>query len=134
MNNNVTMILLIFGLLVFIPVSIVTAVILTYKYRRNQKKKLYSGITKGRIDKIKYGGLRQSDVIFVTYCVDGVEYHIKETAKLKIEAIRIGRIPIGQRKTYRLGNISEGDAVTVQYDQRNPERAIIAENDGAINA
>ncbi|HHU02966.1 MAG TPA: hypothetical protein GXZ91_07530 [Christensenellaceae bacterium] len=134
MNNNIAMILLIFGLIVIIPTTIVAIVISTVRRNRNKKKKLYSGITKGRIDRIQHKGLDCPDIVYVSYNVNGVEYSIKETLKLKSEAIKLGGIPIGQRKTYKLGKISEGDYVTVQYDEANPQNAIITDNDGIINA
>lgn len=52
---------------------------------------------------------------------------------MKSEAIKIGGIPVGQRKSYQMGNISVGDSVTIQYDPSNPAKALIAENDGTVN-
>lgn len=128
------MIFIIFGLLILVPIIVVGTVLCIIKHRRNRKKKTYLGVTEGRVDEIKIRGLEYPDVIFVTYFVDDVEYHIKEAIKLKSEAIKIGGIPVGQRKTYRMGNVSVGDYITVQYDIQNPAKAIIAKNDGVMNS
>ena len=44
-------------------------------------------------------------VIHVQYNVNGHDYKIKETAKMKSTAIKIAGIPVGQRKNFVLGNI-----------------------------
>ena len=47
---------------------------------------------------------------------------------MKSETIKVGKIPVGQRKTFVIGPLDVGDAVTVKYDEKNPARAIIAGN------
>lgn len=56
-------------------------------------------------------------VIYVSYSVNDVNYEIKKSVKLKSETIKIGVIPIGQRKTFVLSAIKEGDRVTVCYEE-----------------
>lgn len=127
------MILIISVLSTFIPLIVVIWILLAIKHNRNRKKRIYSGKTEGRIDKIYSRGLEYPTVMVVTYFVDGIEYHIKETVKVKSEMIKMGSIPIGQRKAYRMGNLSVGSYVTVQYDLQKPKNAIIPENDGIMD-
>ena len=70
-------------------------------------------------------------VLSVDYQVEGKTYRIKETMKVKGEAIKVGKVPIGQRKKPVLGDIKKGDQVSVQYDTTNPRQAIIVGNDGS---
>lgn len=133
MLSSGAIIILIWGLIIFVPLIAVISILLAVKYNRKRKKQLYTGITQGVIDEIKYRGIDSPDVICVTYCVNNKEYHIKETIKLKSELIKIGVFPVGQRKSYRMGNIATGDMVQIQYDEKNPQRAIISENDGLIS-
>ena len=131
--NDGMMIFIIFGLIIMLPIIVTAAILCVIKHRRSRKKKIYSGVTKGRVDEIKIKGLDYPNIMYVTYFVDGAEYHIKETVKMKSEAIKIGGIPVGQRNSYQMGNISVGDSVTIQYDPSNPAKALIAENDGTVN-
>ena len=124
------MIILIFGLIIIIPIIVVFSVLFASKSIRERKKKTYTGHVKGTVLKIGGGGLERPYIIYVEYTVDGVSYRIKETAKVKTEAIKIGKIPIGQKKKFVIGQISKGDTVDVQYDERNPKKAIISGNDG----
>lgn len=126
------MIILIFVLILFIPLIVVFIVLAIYKCRRDHKKKTYKGITQGTVVKIAKKGLDHPWVIHVSYKVNGREYTIKETTKLKSAAIKIGKIPIGQKKTFVLGKIGEGDLVEIHYDETCPENAVIYKNEGVV--
>lgn len=36
------------------------------------------------------------------------------------------------KKTFVLGAVQEGDSVTILYDEKNPQKAVIYGNDGLI--
>lgn len=126
------MILLIFALLIIVPFVVVLMILTINKSRREKKKASYTGITQGIIQKIVFKGLDHPWVIYVRYNVNGVNYEIKETAKLKATAIKIGKVPIGQRKTFVLGQVKEGDYVEIRYDKKEPRKAIIYKNNGSL--
>ena len=132
MSENGMMILFIFALIIIIPLVVVSIILVINKNIRKKKKAAYTGITQGTIRKIALKGMDHPWVIYVRYSVNGINYEIKETAKLKASAIKIGEIPIGQRKTFVLGQIKEGDFVEIRYDEKDPGKAIIYKNDGSL--
>lgn len=69
-------------------------------------------------------------VIYVRYTVNGTDYQLRETMKVRHRAIRIGRIPIGQRVEFRMGNVRVGDMAAVCYDAARPSRACLRDNTG----
>lgn len=127
------MILLFFILIIGVPLVIVLLGLWIYKMGREKKKASYQGMVEGTIVQLKKRGREAPWIIKVNYCVDGMNYQIQETVKLKSQAIRWKGIPIGQRKTFVLGKIKEGDPILIRYDMNDPKRAIIDGNDGLIN-
>lgn len=97
-----------------------------------KRKRNYRGITQGKVIRIVDKGMDYPWAIHVQYNVNGHDYKIKETAKMKSTAIKIAGIPVGQRKTFVLGNIKEGDLIEIHYDEDHPEKAIIYGNDGVV--
>ncbi len=89
--------------------------------------------TDGIINNVKLKGQDFPTVITVEYVVEEKCYHIQESVKLKSEIIKLGFLPIGQRKSPRLGDTSVGRAVRVIYNPNNPEEAYLPENIGHIN-
>lgn len=132
MPSDGVMILITFGLIIFVPLAVVMFILLIARNSRERKKKNYKGFAQGTVEKIRPGGPDHPDVLYVSYSVKGVQYQVKETLKLKSEFIKLGGIPIGQRKTYKMGKLAKGDMVTVQYDEKEPSRAIILGNDGMV--
>lgn len=128
------MIILMFALLIFVPLICVFTVLGILRARRKRKNETYTGTVQGRVLDIVDKGLDHPWVIHVIYDVNGVGYSIRETAKLKSETIKAGPIPIGQRKTFVMGPVSIGDRVTVKYDVNDPQKAIIAGNDGVMTS
>lgn len=126
------MVLLIFAIIIVVPALTVFLILASAKARRKKKIETYTGSTQGLIEKISTRGVDAPWIIYVAYRVDGVEYRIRETAKLKSETIRLGKIPIGQKKTFVLGPVREGDFVTIKYDLNNPAKAIILGNEGLM--
>lgn len=126
-------ILLVFGILILVPLVVVFGVLGCIKLNRKRKVNNYKGCTEGTILKIVDKHAEHPGTITVQYMVSGITYEIRETLKLKSEAIKVGRIPIGQKKTYVLGRIQEGDSITVLYDEKQPQKAIIMGNDGVMN-
>ncbi|MBR4089825.1 MAG: hypothetical protein IKK28_02975 [Mogibacterium sp.] len=128
------MIIIIFACIIIIPLAVVFIVLGINKSRRRNKYLKYKGVTEGRVLKIVDKGFDYPWVIHVRYNVRDVEYTVKETAKLKSETIKVGKIAVGQRKTFVIGPLDVGDAVTVKYDEKNPARAIIAGNEGVVTS
>ena len=64
--------------------------------------------------------------------VDDTEYERHETVKLTSEAIKLGPIPIGQRKRGKIPS-SVGDTVRVAYLPTDPSKAILTDNKGLMN-
>lgn len=125
-------IIIIFAVIILIPAIVVFIIIGISKNNRKRKKRNYRGITQGKVIRIVDKGMDYPWVIHVQYNVNGHDYKIKETAKMKSTAIKIAGIPVGQRKTFVLGNIKEGDLIEIHYDEDHPEKAIIYGNDGVV--
>lgn len=102
--------------------------------RRSRQKKIatYTGSAPGIIVSIQSKDSDSPWVIHVSYQVDGIEYHVSETAKLKSETIRIAGVPVGHQKTFAMGPVKEGDQVEIRYDPAHPEKAIIRGNEGLV--
>lgn len=125
-------IIIIFAVIILIPAIVVFIILGISKNNRKRKKRNYRGITQGKVIRIVDKGMDYPWVIHVQYNVNGHDYKIKETAKMKSTAIKIAGIPVGQRKTFVLGNIKEGDLIEIHYDEDHPEKAIIYDNDGVV--
>lgn len=132
MGGDGIMILIIFAVLIFVPLAVVFTILSINKFIRRKKIAAYTGVTRGTVSKIVKRGLDHPWVIYVHYHVNHVEYEIKETAKLKSSQVTVGIIPIFQRKTFVLGNVKEGDFITVHFDEKNPQKAIILGNEGVM--
>lgn len=132
MLSDGTMIIIIFASIILIPTLVVFIVLGISKNNRKRKKKNYMGITQGRVTGIENKGMEYPWVIHVRYNVNGIDYEVKETAKMKSKAIKVAGIPVGQRKTFVLGAVKEGDLLEIHYDEAYPERAIIYGNDGVV--
>lgn len=132
MLSDGAMIALIFGGIVLIPLAAVLIVLAVAKKRRKGKYEKYRGMTLGTVIWIRSGGIDHPSVIHAVYHVNGKEYQIRETAKLKSRTIKVGKIPVGQKKSFVMGAVSKGDQIWIRYDERRPERAIICGNDGVV--
>ena len=84
--------------------------------------------TEGIITKFRLRGVDSSSVITVVYEVSGVAYSVTESVRMKSEVIRLGPVPIGQRQVPVMGAVAEGTKVTVIYDPKDPQKAVIVEN------
>lgn len=132
MLSDGAMIALIFGGIVLIPLAAVLIVLAVAKKRRKGKYEKCRGMTLGTVTWIRPGGIDHPSVIHAVYHVNGKEYQIRETAKLKTRTIKVGKIPVGQKKSFVMGAVSQGDQIWIRYDERRPERAIICGNDGVV--
>lgn len=131
---NISIIIILICVMIFlIPFFVVLGILAVCKRNRGRKKEEYMGKTQGRIMRIVHNGLDFPWVIHVQYEVDGMTYEIKETAKLKVSSIKVAGIPIGQRQSFVLGAVREGDLLEIRYDLQHPEKAIIYRNDGMIS-
>ncbi len=127
------MIITIFSSIILVPILIVFMIYKINKFIRGKKNKNYQGKTIGKVIFLKSKGLNSPIIITVEYLVNGISYSIKKTMKLKSEPIKLGAIPIGQRKVPIIGKVRIGSSVYVKYDLNNPTKALIEGNDGFIN-
>lgn len=128
------MIIIIFTAIILVPTAVVFIMLSINKSKRKKKNETYTGIADGTVMRIVDKGIDFPWVIHVSYMADGKRYEIKETAKLKSETIKLGPVPVGQRKIFAMGSLTEGDKVTVKYDVNRPEKAIIAGNEGVVTS
>lgn len=96
------------------------------------KKKNCTSIVEGKVISLKSNGLDSPSVITVEYEINNERYQITETVKLKSSVIKLGFIPIGQKKIPKI-NTKIDSMVKVSYNPNNPNEAYIVGNDGIIN-
>ncbi len=97
-------------------------------------KKNCTATVEGKIKKIIDKGMDSSTIIVVEYQVDDENYSVAETLKLKSEVIKLGFLPIGQRKYPAIGSIKIGTIALVNYNPDNPAESFITENEGWITS
>ena len=90
-------------------------------------------VTEGRVKELKVKGLDFPTIISVEYSVAEKSYVVTESLKLRSEIIKIGFLPIGQKKVPTMGSISVGSAVAVSYNPDNPAESYITHNTGKVN-
>lgn len=95
-------------------------------------KKLCSKVTEGEIIAFNYRGMELPAIITVQYEINNTKYTLKESVKLKSSLIKLGPIPIGQRKTPKIST-RIGDKLKINYNPEIPSNAYITENTGIIN-
>ena len=81
---------------------------------------------------IKIKGIDSPTVVTVEYEVDGEKYVIEESLKLKSEKIKLGFLPIGQRKVPKV-KCEKGKNVIIEYEEKSPNKGHIKGNDGIVN-
>lgn len=89
--------------------------------------------TIGKITSIKDKGLNSPTVITVEYSINGKKYDISEPVALKHKFIKLGFLPIGQKKVPRLPSIAVGTQVAVIYNSNKPSQAYIDGNQYSLN-
>lgn len=87
----------------------------------------------GKVKALKSKGLERPTVITVEYQVNGNYYEVSESVKLRSEIIKLGFLPIGQKRIPVMGNASVGSDAEVNYNPRNPSEAFITKNIGKFN-
>ena len=90
-------------------------------------------VTEGKVIEIKKRGHDFPTLVTVAYTVSGVSYQICESKKYRNETVKLGFLPIGQKKIPKLGGVVVGDAVSVSYNPLCPEMAYLTDNVGKIN-
>ena len=126
------MILLIFALIALLGGGTTALVLLIARRARARKERAYTAETVGTVVRVRPGGVDRPTVVYVRYEVDGVSYECHETVKLSSELIRLGPVPIGQRKRGKIAS-REGSLVRVAYLPEDPSRAILADNTGLVS-
>ena len=126
------MILLIFGLIALLGGGTTALVLAIARRVRAHKEQTYTGTTTGTIVRVRPGSTERPTVVYVRYEVDGTEYECRESVKLASEAIKLGPIPIGQRKRGKIPS-RVGETVRVAYLPADPSKAILADNKGLMN-
>ncbi len=66
----------------------------------------------------------------VSFAVNGNEYVFSENITTKSETIKIGFLPVGQKKVWLVKSWRVGETVPVVYNPANPKEAHIKGNDG----
>lgn len=87
----------------------------------------------GSVKELKFKGLDFPTMITIEYQVAGNNYVVTESLKLKSEKIKLGFLPIGQKRVPVIGNTAIGSSVTVSYNPNNPIEAFITHNIGKAN-
>ena len=87
-------------------------------------------VTQGKVIKLRSIGVRRPTIVTVEYFVNGTKYEIEEGLKKKSEWIKIGFIPIGQKRINVMGDARVGTDVEVSYNPSNPAEAFITKNKG----
>lgn len=87
----------------------------------------------GKVLSIKSMGQDHRTMVVVQYTVDGKDYTVEESLKLKSQAIKLGFLPIGQKRVPIMGNTSVGSTAYVMYNPENPGEAFIKDNVGKLN-
>lgn len=128
------MIAIVFAALFLGVPAIVGVVLLLVKRNRARRMEAYTGRCQGEVVALVPHGRHSVTVARVRYEVDGRPYELREPLALRSEAIRLGPVPIGQRKTPKLGSVAPGSRVEVAYLPGDPSRALIVGNDGLMNA
>lgn len=88
--------------------------------------------TVGIVKDIRSKGLDFPTVVTVEYCVDGKTYTIQEALQLKNRVIKLGFLPIGHRLSPKVKCEKDGEVIII-YDEKNPNKGHIKDNDGIIN-
>lgn len=126
------MILLVFGLIALLGGGTTVLALLIAKRVRAKKEREYTGEAVGTVVRFRMGGIDCPSSVCVRYEVDGRTYECRETVKLKSELIKIGPVPIGQRKRGKIAS-RVGSKVRVAYLPSDPSKAILADNAGLMN-
>lgn len=90
-------------------------------------------VIEGKVVEIKIKGLDFPTIVTVKYEISGVVYMISESKKYRNETIKLGFLPIGQKKIPKLGSVVVGDSVSVSYNPACPSMAYLTNNVGKIN-
>ena len=79
--------------------------------------------TVGMVQSIKVRGMDCPTEIVVSYTVNSERYMLTDTIKYRKEAIKIGFLPVGQRRIARLGEVYVGATLRVAYNPEEPEQS-----------
>lgn len=127
-----SMILPVFGLIALLGGGTAAPAPIITKRIRKKKEREYIGKAVGTVVRFRRGGIDHPAFVCVRYEVDGRTYECRETVKLKSEPIKIGPVPIGQRKRGKIAS-RVGSKVRVAYLPSDPSKAILADNTGLMN-
>ena len=125
------MVLLIFGLIALLGGGTTAFVLVIAKRVRAHKEQTYTATT-GTIVRVRPGSTDRPTVVYVRYEVEGTEYECRESVKLSSESIKLGPIPVGQRKRGKIPS-SVGSTVRVAYLPSDPSKALLTDNKGLMN-
>lgn len=93
------------------------------------RKKKCTCNTKGVVKNLNVQGLEFPTKITVEYEVEGQKYEITEGLAMEFKTIKLGFLPIGQKKIPKV-NSKVGSIVNVNYNPDEPSEAYIVGNDG----
>lgn len=126
------MILLVFCLIALLGGGTTVLVLLIAKRVRQKKEREYTGEAVGTVARVRMGGVDRPSFVCVRYEVGGRTYECRETVKLESELIKIGPVPVGQRKRGKVAS-RVGSKMRVAYLPSDPSKAILADNTGLMN-
>jgi hypothetical protein len=87
----------------------------------------------GCVKELRVNGQDFPTMITVEYLVAGNTYIVTESIKVKNEKIKLGFLPIGQKRVPVMGNTTVGSSAMVSYNPNNPVEAFITHNIGKAN-
>lgn len=87
----------------------------------------------GHVKELKNKGQDFPTMISVEYQLAGNTYVVTESLKLKSEKIKLGFLPIGQKRVPVMGNTTVGSPAMVNYNPNNPAESYITHNIGKAN-
>lgn len=97
------------------------------------KKANCTQTVEGRVKELKNKGMDFPTLISVEYEVDGKIYVVTESIKLKSEWIKLGFLPVGQKRIPVMGATSVGSPAIISYNPNNPAEAFLTHNIGWAN-
>lgn len=121
------------ALFVGVPAAVCLA-LLRVRRRRASRLDAFTGRCPGEVTSLSSHGAEHVTVARVRYEVGGRAYELEEALALRSEAVRLGPVPVGQRKVPKLGDVRPGRKVEVAYLPDDPSQALVVGNDGLMNA
>lgn len=86
--------------------------------------------TMGTVVQIQDHGIEEPTVVSVGYSVNGNNYRLTETLKVKDERWRFRHFRAARKKRFVMGRVKVGSKVRVMYSPQHPAKAFLRDNIG----